>query len=170
MKKVKIVSLFEDVVRKVSDHFDYDVLFMAGSQIEITNSLTELSKSATYAEKRYPGIFLFLPFTESNKPKSDFTSVNDFQLLIAINTLPDLSTTDRYLRNFDPYLYPIFDAFLHEISRNTNFREANVEQIEYESRDWPYYGNNGTENIFNDFIDCIELKNLKLNVKRNYKQ
>lgn len=174
MKKVKIISLFETIVTATqtrvnasrADADKYSILFLAGSYEEITASLTELSQSPTLSGKRYPGIFLFLPFTEETK--GDFIQVNDFHVLIAMNTEPSLKAADRYIANFDPYLYPIYDAFLYEITRSTFFEECNIREIECSVRDYPYYSPDGTANIFNDFIDCIELKNLKLKVKRNF--
>lgn len=174
MKKVKIVSLFETIVTKtqtrvnavLADEDKYTIMFMPGSKEEITASLTTLSKSPTLQGKRFPGIFLFLPFTESNK--GDFVNVDDFHFLIAMNTLPGLTLMNRYAANFDPYLYNIFNAFLYEISRSGYFNECNIREIDFNAVDWPYHSENGTENIFADIIDCIEIKNLKLKVKRNF--
>jgi hypothetical protein len=166
MKSITVVDLFRTIVEKTAEKFDFDINYLHGHPLEITSSLTELTQSPTLSEKRYPGIFLFQDFNEEKG--GDFTVV-DLNLIIGINTDNTLKAPDRYVSSFTPYLYPIYDAFLEVIARSGFFAECNVSEIKHTKIDRLYWGRNGlygnTGNVFNDYIDCIEIKNLKLKVK-----
>ena len=166
MKSVVVVDLFSQIVTKISDKFDYDINYMHGHPLEITSSLTDLTNSATLSEKKYPLIALFQDFPETKG--GDFTNI-ELNLIIAINTDNTLKAGDRYVSSFKPYLYPIYDALLEAIARSGFFNETNVSEISHIKLDRLYWGRNGlygnSANIFNDYIDCIEIQKLKLKVK-----
>lgn len=169
--KIIITDLFVPIVAKTNTRVNavrpvgdrYDILYLAASVEEINATLVKMSNSNTQSGKRYPAILLFQPIKEV--ANLDSIELPDLRFLIAMNTLPNLSREERKIQSFVPFLNPIRDAFLHEISRSTKFRECSVWAIKKEEVDWPFFSENEQKNLFDEFIDCIELK-IKLNVKR----
>lgn len=167
MKSPVIIDLFKSITEKLKTDLNKPTLnFQHGHHREITSILTEMSKNPTNSAKKYPLIALFQDFEEVRK--GDFINVK-LQMIVATLTKNTLTAPERYTQSFRPELYPIYDALLDAIARSTYFDEATVKQIEHTKIDRLFWGRNGLygseSNIFNDYIDCIEIKDLKLKVK-----
>lgn len=160
-----IVDMFGTIVANVTTNLGYPVNYLYGHPIEIISQLQEMSKGANKAN-RFPVVCLFQDFDEK-KGAGQLTEVS-LNIIIANMTKPDYVAPQRYAKNFKPYLYPIYDELLYQIS-NT-FAVADMSMIEHTKTDrlfWgksALYGNEG--NTFNDFLDAIELTNLKLSLNQ----
>jgi hypothetical protein len=161
-----ITDLFSNVVLKAKASLKMDIHFMHGHPREITESLTEMTKNPTASAKKYPLIALFQDFEEDRS--GDFIKIRP-QLIIATLTKNTLKAHERYQSTFKPVLYPIYESFLEAIAQSGYFNESTKRQIKHVKIDRLYWGRTGLygseKNIFNDFIDCIEIKELTLNVK-----
>jgi hypothetical protein len=166
MKSPVIIDLFKAITLQVSTKMGKDVNFLHGHPKEITDTLAEMTKNPTASAKKYPLIALFQDFEEDKS--TDFIRIRP-QLIIATMTKNTLKAADRYEFTFKPELYPIYDNLLEVIAKCGYFNEATVKQIKHIKIDRLYWGRTGLygseKNIFNDFIDCIEIKELTLNVK-----
>ena len=140
--------------------------YMHGHPIEITDRLTQMTKDPTVAQGKYPLIALFQDFEESKG--GDFIKVK-LNLIIATLTNREMKAPERYTAHFRTLLYPIYDRFIYQISRSQMFQEATERQISHIKIDRLFWGRNGLygseRNMFNDHIDCIEIKDLKLSLK-----
>jgi len=160
-----IVDIFTTIVANVSTELGYTVNYLYGHPVEIISQLQEMSKGTNKAN-RFPVVCLFQDFDEK-LGAGQLTEVS-LNIVIANLTDPKYVAPQRYAKNFKPYLYPIYDELLYQIS-NT-FSVADMSMIEHTKTDrlfWgksALYGNEG--NTFSDFLDAIELTNLKLTLNQ----
>jgi len=140
--------------------------YMHGHPREITESLQEMTKNPTASAGKYPVIALFQDFDEN--VDGDFVRLK-LNMIIGTLTDPKYKAAERYTVNFTPTLYPIYELLLNKLSRSGYFAEASERDVKHTKIDRLYWGRNGLYgnegNIFNDYIDCIELRDLKLNLK-----
>lgn len=140
------------------------VYFMFGHPLEIVTRLQEMSNDPA-APKKYPLVALFTDIPV-NKNTDGFYGSARLQIVIATLTEPNLTAQERLDQNFRPILQPIKEQFLKELSRHAQFSsEGEFEYTEIERYYWGrqgLYGNTG--NIYNDFVDCIELQNVQVNI------
>jgi hypothetical protein len=103
-----------------------------------------------------------------NGKSGDYAELN-LQLIIATDTSANYTMQERRDKSFLPILYPIYAELLNQFSKSSLLTMAY--NISHTKIDRPYWGvqsglGNGTGNLFNDFIDAIQIKNFKVNVKR----
>lgn len=156
----RLLSTFQGLDPKIAGvHFEH------GHPLEIIESLQQKDKSQTYRFQKYPLVCLFQDFPETSGGVG-FEREVTLHLIIAKGTKREYKAKDRYEHNFKPFLYPVYEALLEEIDRERNFQTYGVSRIEHQKWDRLYWGRNGLfgnqSNIFNDYLDVIEIKNLKL--------
>lgn len=172
-----IVEIFQEVVNRVEsnvlgslqalDSKIEGVHYEHGHPLEIVETLKQKDKSQTYRFQKYPLIALFQDFAEVKGPIGFEREVN-LHLIIAKGTKSEYKAKDRYEHNFKPFLYPVYESFLEEINREKRFQTYGSNRIEHTKWDRLFWGRNGLfgnqSNVFNDFLDVIEIKNLKLKI------
>lgn len=179
MTSIHIPDLFQTIVGKVNAVFStrvidpFPVFFDYGHYVEVTRNLTQKDASISQKDKKYPLIWLVMDFDE------DFGSIDDgycdlpaLQILITVPTQPAITTPERVEKNFRPRLYPIYDELINQIFQSGLFQVINPENIKHRRTLRPYWGGqdsqgNGTANLFNDFIDAIQIRNLQLKVNES---
>lgn len=170
---MNVVDIFSRVVSVTSAEYKAaggsDVLYQHGHPREIVETLQEMSNNPETTEKKYPLIALFQDFPE-RKGLAQGTQLK-LNLIIATLTNRELKAADRYAQSFNPVLIPIYDLFLAKIAKSSFFRETEPSKIVHTKYDRMFWGRSGLYgnqgNIFNDFIDCIEIVDLNLTVKQN---
>lgn len=166
MSSPVIIDIFRTITDKASVNLGMSLNYMHGHPKEITDSLTEMTKNPTAAAGKYPLVALFQDFEEDKS--GDFTKVK-LQMIIAVLTNNKMKAPERYDASFRPYLYPIYEELIRVIARSGYFNESTIKQVKHIKVDRLFWGRNGLYgnqgNVFNDFVDCIEIKNLSLNVK-----
>lgn len=141
--------------------------YLFGHPLDIVNILKKRNDSGTFQYQKYPLICLFQDFEEES---TDYGVNARLQMLIVNSTKPEYVADDRYINNFEPILYPILEQFERalKVSKDVEFIDNN-----YSKTDKLYLGKNGIYgsdgNIFNDFLDAIEINNLNLKFKNNCK-
>lgn len=164
-----VVNLFKEIAQRTADKLEMHVNFMHGHHSEITQVLTDLTQDIDASAGKYPLIALFQDFEE--KKGNYFIELPAIQIIIATLTDKNYLAAERYDKTFIPVLYPIYNEFIRQIAISTYFKESSVNKIAHTKIDRLFWGKNGlygnTGNVFNDFIDAIEIKNLNLNVKLN---
>jgi len=174
-----IVDIIESVVDDVREDytppsgFDPDAPFyMYGHPIEIINTLMEKEKSGTLKFKKYPLIALFQDFEEDKGEEQSINARVSLNIVIAVMTDPDYRSEDRYTNTFKPVLYPLYNKLLEKIAASGYFQVApgNIRHRKIDRVYWGrtgLYGNEG--NIFNDYIDAIEIENMELSIYNDTK-
>jgi hypothetical protein len=166
---VYIVEEMEAVVAKVNTALTNasfgtrPVYYMYGHPMEIANRLQELSNSPTEGHKKFPLIILFTDIT-IDKSILGFYGSTSLRMLVANFTLAEYTSVQRTDINFKPILHPIKKELIRQIERHGQFTYE--DELTYKETDMYYYGSKINEkNIFNDRIDAIELRDIKLNIK-----
>lgn len=141
------------------------VYFMHGHPIEIVNRLQAKVQNPDAKDKRFPLIILLHDFKiNRNKDAATYgsTSVN---LIIAALTKSSYNSDERKENVFKPVLYPILKELLNQIEIS-GYYSVGLNGVQYDQTDRYFWGKNGlygnTGNIFNDFLDAIDIENLKL--------
>ena len=176
---VYVVDEIKSVVEKVSAELlptlqAYDenitgVHYLHGHPLEVIETLGQRDKSDSLVFKKYPLIALFQDFPEAMTGTTGIPHEPRLHMIIAGATRQDYKAPERYEKNFKPVLYPIYSEFLHQLSLHPAFISQSAWKIPHTKTDRLYWGREGLwgneGNIFNDWIDCIEIRDLRLKVK-----
>lgn len=143
------------------------VHFFWGHPYEVVAHLEALTVAKVGKDKKFPLIALFTDF-DQDMSLPGILCETSLHLIIATVTDSKLNAEDRLIKNFKPILQPIYDEFIKEVKRCGYFEP--MYEIPHTKTDRYYWGKNGlfgqNEVKFSDFIDCIELQNFKLKVKK----
>jgi len=164
-----IVDIFTDIVTDVRAKYnvtDGDApYYLYGHPVEIVNILSKKTNNSTLKFKKFPLIVLFMDFAEDVQPEGRNVSL---RLAIVTDTKPTFYTADRYTNTFKTVLYPIWEL-LHQAILDSNYIDS--VSLAYAKTDRPYWGRQGLYgnegNIFNDFVDAIEIDNLEITINEN---
>lgn len=172
-----VVEIFEGVVSRIQarlltgfqalDSSIEGIHFEHGHPLEIIETLKQKDASQAFRFQKYPLVALFQDFPETNAGIG-YESEATLHLIIAKGTRKEYKAKERYQHNFKPYLYPVYEALLEELDREKRFQTYGSSKIPHQKWDRLYWGRNGLfgnqANIFNDFLDVIEVKSLKLKI------
>lgn len=142
------------------------IYFKHGHILEIVSELEALSKGPATKSQRYPLVALLRDFPELNGALPGIDSQNTLNLIIAIRTERTYTADKREALSFTPILKPIVAELLHQFEMSGKFMAPGQDQQNYLAIERYFWGresiSGAKENIFNDWIDCIEIKNLNL--------
>lgn len=179
MESIFLVDLVREVVERVSvkltpqltlvDNLITGVHYQHGHPKEIIENIAELGKGTTTKTSRFPTIALFQDFPEQMLGSGYYADVN-LHLIIARATDPNYKADKRYNVNFKPILYPVYQEFINQLKLSRYFDIPASGNFQHTKIDRLYWGREGLygneKNVFNDYIDCIEIRDLKLKVKQ----
>lgn len=180
MKKWVVVDVFSEIVQQVSDVLTPQlqvvnglitgVHYEHGHPKEIIETLAQKDKSQAGRFDKYPVVALFQDFPERNGEETGIQSEAVLHMIIASATKPDYKARDRYEYNFRPVLYPIYVELMRQIYLHRAFMVKGPDQIRHTKIDRLYWGREGLwgnkGNIFNDWIDCIEIRDMRLRINQ----
>jgi hypothetical protein len=163
----EIRTVVERVDKNIYRRLQQNVFYQFGSGLEILAKLQELSNSIYDKDRKYPLIALFTDIVQNvGDPIGMFGTVA-INVLIATQTKQTYKAEERLAFNFKPLLYPIYDRFIYEVQKHKQFSFVGApihDRIDrlFLGRDG-FYGKEG--NVFNDYLDAIEIRNLRITVK-----
>jgi len=138
------------------------LVFDHGHPLEIVNNVQQYSQSDTLKYESFPRICLFHDFEE----KITFEKLVTLDIIIVTDTDPAYTAPQRYTNSFDPILTPLYNLFMAELAASDYIGTTDNNYFKHTKIDRLYWGKNGlygnTGNIFNDFIDAIEINKLEL--------
>lgn len=145
------------------------VNYQHGHPNEIIETLMQLDNSGTERYKKYPLIALFEDIPEDIGKTLGIDSEPTLHLAIINATKQEYKSDERYTNNFKPILDPIYYEFLNQVQLSGKFM-IKGDQIPHRRIRRLFWGQKGfgdtfgvkTVNVFNDYVDCIELQNLQL--------
>lgn len=143
------------------------IYFMHGHPIEIINRLQEKLKNPSAKDQRFPLIILLHDFKINRNKDTASYGATSLNVVIATMTKQEYNADQRKENVFKPVLYPILKEFLNQIE-SSPYYSIGLNGVQYDQTDRYFWGKQGlygnTGNIFNDYIDAIELENLKLTI------
>lgn len=175
IRDMNVSSIFGDIVKRVSDRYSEEVdesksvNFQFGDWQYISGILQEWSGSREMAKKKYPVICLFSPSDEYKSVVNGKTEII-LDFLIATGTEASYSNDQRKEKSFKKVLLPIYHLFIEEIIKesrlDTGYR-PDIPHTKTENYRYGRIGVNGPDGKpFSDKIDAIDIKNLKVTIKK----
>jgi len=159
---------------KAYDDFITGVHYLFGHPLEIINTLKGYSQGGDKRFDKYPLVAFFLDTTEDKSGIPGIYAEYSIHMAIIRSCNDPTQTADeRDQQNFIPVLTPIYMELINQIGyRGDIFQIDNIESIPHRKTNRYYWGRSGLwgneANIFDDWVDCIEIQNLKLKVFTNY--
>lgn len=171
-----IPDIFESVVQRVSATFEarpvnpFKVHFDYGHYREVLRILTWKDASISQKDQKYPLIWLVMDFDESmGENPAYYAKAKGLHFLILNYADPNWTMKERRDKNYLPILYPIMAEFIKAISWTVELGMIPELKISFTKTDRPYWGldegGNYSANIFNDFLDAVQIRNLKINIQ-----
>jgi len=158
---ITIVSMFDQIVANVRAKYDLvsneKPYYMHGHPVEIANRLSQKDDSSIHKYKKYPVICLMQDFDEDNDKGQVSASLN---IVIFTETKPNYDADERYNDTFKNVLYPLYDLFISEVKKS-GYIDLLPDNISWKKTDRLFWGRNDS-GVMNDFIDAIEIQDLKL--------
>lgn len=144
--------------------------YMYGHRLEISNRLLEKDEDKVFKYQKYPLVALRMDIPES---------MNDGLIEVNLNiaflcfTEKERNAEERMLETFYPVLIPMYDRFMEELRESGLFMwDEFQDNPPHERFLRPFWGVEESEGnskyIFNDPLDCIEVKNLKVKFEKEY--
>ncbi len=162
-KPVYIVEEVAAVVTATATKLGLPVYYFFGHLREITLRLQELTNSTTQKGKMFPAVILFTDIPVRVGQPMGFYGQANLNLIIANWTEQKYTSTERLEKVFKPILYPIKKEFLNQFYKHINFTFPG--ELQYTEIDRYYYGSTiENKNVFNDYVDCIEIQNLQVTI------
>lgn len=171
-KPIYIVDFVGEVVAKTqtavlaelqaADASITGINYMYGGFKEITGTLTQMTQVNA---PKYPLFYLYMPFEESKGSQVGIDDVTNVRIIIGMWSDPVQKANERYINNFKKILYPVYMEFLNQLSLDKRFASNGAALIPHRKTDWPYWGGDNPPegaNPFNDWVDVIEVKDLRL--------
>jgi len=163
-KPVYLVEEVAAVVTATATALGRPVYYMYGHLREITLRLQELTSSTTNKDKMFPAIILFTDIPVRVGDPAGFYGTASLNLIIAHWTQQDYTAAQRLANVFKPVLYPIKKEFLNRLQRHVMFTTPG--ELKYTEIDRYFYGSTiENKNVFNDYIDCIEIQNIQVTIQ-----
>jgi hypothetical protein len=171
-EQLNIPGLFKTVVQRVSDAMSFPVYFDYGAHDVVEKNLVSLDQSITMKDRKYPLVWLVTPIRENIAVGADYAcEIQDVDILICMKSDADISNDSRNTLYFDTMLRPIYEELKRQIDRSYLFTVTSHNAIPHEVKEWPYHSGtesvSGKKNLFNDFIDCIQIRRLRLQVNHS---
>lgn len=172
-KAIYVIDLIREVVAATNtaviaelqayNSYIQAINFIPGTEGEINEVLTEMSQQPSMDGKQWPLFALLFSFPENKAPKVGIDGEVDLNLLIARRGNNTDKTQARYDNNFKPVLYPIYLEFLNQLFLSPKFQTELPGNIPHVKIDYPYYNADDDKNIFNSYVDAIQIK-IKLKI------
>lgn len=147
---------------KVFTKLEYDVQYIHGHLIDITETLQLWSEKPSKKDRMYP--LIILP-QDINEPIDNGQSKTKITLFICTDTMPNFSAAKRYEETFEPILYPLYSRLISKIEESFDVYAMGAAHSKIDRLYWGREGISGNiANTLNDFIDAIEVKDFEINI------
>lgn len=166
---VIIVDILKEVVDRVNTRRISPVKYMYGPWKEIEANLVEIAGAYEIiggnSTGAYPLIAVVQDFPEVREGGggyyADVTLPYVLMLTLTDNTI---KAPQRYSQTFKPVLYPMYKQFLEALAWHPSIIGGDPGMFSHTKYDRLYYGRETLGTAVSDYVDAIELNNLKLTV------
>lgn len=143
----------------------FELFYQFGKRFEIAQTLVDYTKSPLTNGLKFPRLCLFTDISEDHTDDNTSYTAN---LNIAIITATDcnLLSDERLEINFKPILLPIYREFIDCVNNSRYVRGG----AKYEKKDCYFWGavtkDGHVSNDYSDYLDAIELNNMKIIINK----
>ena len=166
--RIQIHEAMADVVAATKTKLGLSVLnYLYGTLDDLTQDLRDMTQSQTYEAQKYPLVWLPMDITEVYT-NNDFIYTANVNLVICDATRATYRTGERFANTFAPTLQPIYEELLNQLVLSSYFAFGDASTIEHSKTDRIAWGKKALITLNGqgvDFVDAIELTNLKLLTK-----
>lgn len=138
--------------------------YVYGHEREIANTMRDLARDRA----NHPDYFPLIWFEEDlrGSVREDFEKIYIKRLVIAWASSHNYESAQRELHSFVPVLRPIYKALMRQIERSKRFwiydRRKDMSHEHYERKYWGTKEDGEAKNVFTDYVDAIEIRNLEI--------
>lgn len=166
--KTFVANLDSDVgdgtgVTDISIYFNY----LHGHAVDIVKVLQGMTRSKDTKGLKFPLVALMQDI-EEGVDVDGYQSTASVNVILCTDTKPEYEARQRYAETFTPLLYPMYEEFVKCLRLSPYVYAISPSYTKIDRLYWGregLYGNTG--NVFNDFIDAIELNNIELKILQN---
>lgn len=159
------------VVAKTAAALNRSINYLWGHPQEVVNRMQLMVNNTEPAiqESRFPLVALFTDIPVRRRaPAGGFFGRVRLHMVVANITKQEYTAPERLQYNFQPTIQPIKTELVYQLEEHTAWTYPG--DLDFEETERYYWGKQGlygsTANMFNDFIDCTELRDIDLNVKK----
>jgi hypothetical protein len=141
-----------------------EINFQPGTLKEITEVLTKMGNSPT--DQRYvklPGIFPITPY-DISYPRGQELRQWKGTILVVMSTDPNIRRLQRENLKFTPVLKPIAEEMIRQMCNNSAFHTYGFSDISYRLIEHDYWSKEKKANVFNEYVDVLEIRDLTINL------
>ena len=158
-----------EIAANVTTKTGISLFYQYGDPKEIITNLKAMTIDPAQTSQKYPMLALFTDIEEKRGEQSSIEARVELNMILATLTQPTLIAPERIEQNFKITLYPLYYQLLKSISSSGYFMESAWQRLSHQKIDRLYWGRYGLRadngNVFGDYIDAIEITNLKLSIK-----
>lgn len=134
-----------------------------GHLLEIKNYFRAATQKSTLKKELFPAIVLVQDIQETIKDQEREAVL---RIIILTDSKQQYTAAERYTYTFEPILYPLEELFFTEMGKRNDVSEFDLDYTRYDRLFWGRTGSeeNTATNIFNDFIDAVEITDLKIKI------
>lgn len=146
--------------------------YQHGHPMEIVETLAQYDEAEGFKYRKYPLVLLVEDIKEHHGNADGRFAELDLRIFLINHTKPDYKSEERYEKNFDPFLFPMYQSLMNNIYRDPHFLIPDVYSIDHIKYNRLYWGKESlkgnTENALNDHIDAIEIQSMKITQDLHY--
>lgn len=155
-------------LRFLTKNPDFNLWYQTGHIVEICQNLQEMTTEEN-EQYKFPLLALVTDYRERAGYSVEAFREHQPNFLIATNTQNTLKAAQRYEVNFKTVLYPIYQTFIEVLGESPYFLGYPDQATKHTKIDRMFLGKEGiygnTGNTFNDYIDAIEIRDMRLEQK-----
>ena len=157
-----VPNYFAEVVANTAAALGWQIFFDFGHHEDVNGRQQNKAQASSDANKRrYPLVWLVMDF-EEDKTELGVATVSP-TLFICAKSDVAYDMKKRRDTTFLPVLYPIYEELIRQIGQSPKFKRPAF--IPHTKIDRPFFkGETKDGNLFNDAVDAIQLKDLKLQI------
>lgn len=138
---------------------------------ELLQTLKEYDKVPNQADKRFPLVWLVTDFPEEHGQTIGVYAEVSLNIVIMHQSKAEYKSTERLQNVFKPVLYPIYYQLMKYLAKHPAINVSGETMIPHRKTDRFYWGTkkmgSSGQTVLNDYVDAIDIQNLKLKI--NYK-
>ncbi len=157
-----MLNIYDAIGSIVADINNYGVRlnYLYGSAREVQQTLVEWSKDPQMKEKKYPCLIMFTPIAVER----ELYTTTTVTIILVKDTEKNYKTHERITNVYEPYLWPIYELFMHFLRLSINFDIDSSGRVPQTTTDIFFYSPTPAheQNVFSAVLDAIEIADLEL--------